>query len=1128
MNAYRFISVLFLIFTLSISIKSQDSPANTLCGTPDSTIVFNGPIGTATLDVVFVFLDFPDGRLPNGEIPATDNELNQVSNIDAVLNMGFISNDGENYTRKVRKYTYDDFWNMYFSTNTFLGSAHPDWNSHGAFAYPPDGDTARAFGSFKEYFSEVSYGKLTINPFVTHQNETGMYKTGIVNNIIDVNGDKFIRPIKFLNNKSHYFRENDENRAFHEMLADAPGRVISMHELQLTDPDYIEFDLQNFNGKVVYVFAGGTENYGGLAGVYCIVREKRNKNNFSDDKYKIINGLTLYCHEFGHLLGFGHSGVGNYCAMTMGTSNQNCPSHFNIMYKLKAGWIDPQYVRFINSNQQNISDLPPSAYNGDCAIVTIYGKAGYSEIVNAPNYNHSEYYVIENRRMLRNNLNYKFDKKFVWEQGSYPTSGNGFNGGCLITQYSTYRPLQTGNYGLGDNTWIKIINADPNTLVLPETEGHSNHFFAANRLNGAPFTFLTDNDAGVDRTKSSYDLKTGIRLTNIIDPGDGSISFTLNYSLGAPPNYEKVLYGQSLPNPFIMNGIYFLHTTTLLPNSGVDGNIIIQPGTIIEAVNGGLIYNSGNSGNFEANGTIENPITFRGAGYQNFRLNFFDIAIINTNNNNTETVVLKNCNFISPVSDFDFSIGNQNSNKSVEVENISINGSGTAWFTADNSQSNLIINNLNFASQTKIIRFSSTSNNQNHAGITQLQNSDFDEYHFAGTWRLDLPTDLIIDVNKKLFVSGAVGVKNEILFTTPHKIIVNGEANILGSFTTNKDLQIGNTGKVFIKAWDKIGQPSMDNFVSFNEGYGILSDGEFSATSGKDSLIFTVNGSGKWNGIKGENNSNFIMNNVKVRNAIRGVDINMPNGNIDIQNSRFSENREYDIVLNNMSSGNDLTRQVKSNIFTGNSNKLAALSCNNSIDLNIENNQFDNDYNVGIALAWVTNPVIKSNVLRATTNSGYSPFGVFSYSSGGFLSCNNITNYIDGIHLDNSSPSLYNNDIYNNGIGLYCTNYSSPTLTPSYSYSMTLYSGGYNRIFNNLGPEIFCDNLAAIYPSNIPYLYEGYNSIYDNINTVDCLIDMQAEYFPFVTYNVTNNYWGGSSPSGRLCPAALNYTFTPT
>lgn len=1122
MNSYRFISVLFLVFSLLISINSQDGPVNTFCGTSDTIAEYNGPIGATTLDVVFIFLDFPDGRLSNGEIPSTDTELNQVGNIDAVLNMGFnTTNSGATYFQKARKYTYDDFWNMYFSVNTFIGSAHPDWESHGSNDYPPDGDTARAFGSFKEYFSEVSYGKLNINPGITRSNGSGMYSTGIVNRIIEINGTKYIRPIKFHENKSHYFRDSDEHRAFNEMLSAAPSLVSELHNLPPSHPEYIEFDIENFSGKVVFVFAGGTGGYGGLAGVngkYAIVREKRNKNNSSDDKGKIVNGLTIYCHEFGHLIGFTHTRIGNYCVMSEGTSNQNCPSHLSISYKLKAGWIDPQYIRFVTSSQ-NIPDLPPSIYHGDCAIITIYGKAGYSETAQL-NFNHSEYYIIENRRMMRADPNIRFDKKFVWQTDRMPDAENvGFNGGCLITHYSSYNSFG----GIG----IKIINADGEIPVSDNDEGHSNHFFGVQVMEEQIFTFLTDNDGSEDRTKSSFDLKTGIRLTNIIDPGNGKINFSLNYGLGAPPVYDKVLYGQNLPDPFVMNGTYFLHTQTIVPLRSVGSNTNIQAGTIIEAVNGGLLYNNdGNSGNFTANGSILEPIIFRGAGFPNYRLNFTQIEVNNQDNNSSETVVLENCNFMSPVPEFMFSIINKNSSKSVILENININGGGTASFSIDNSQSNLSINELNFASSEKKIIFSSTTNNINHASITQFENSDFDEYRFSGTWRLDLPSDLIINQNKKLFVSGTTGFKNEIYFTTPFKTIINGEASIIGEFSTNRDLQIGLTGTLLFKSWDRIGSPSMDNYVRFDPGYGILCSGGLSASSVKDSLIFSVNGTGQWNGITCENSGDIILNNIKVRNAETGISISNPAGIVDIQNSRFSDNQQHDILIDNLPQSFTSARLIKNNIFTGNPNKISGLTCSNGVNLLIESNQFDNDYSNGISLLYMTDPNLISNVFSATLTSGYTPYGIYAYSSGGFYSCNNITNYSSGMKLNNSSPFIYNNDIYNNGVGLYLENASIPFLSPAFSPIGTLYTGGYNRIFNNLNEEIYCANSNIFIPTSLPLLDYGHNSIYDQNS--DCLLDLgMVGYYPTYTHYMRDNYWGGGSPENRLCGSNVEFVFEP-
>ena len=1056
----------FTIYTLFIFnsvIFSQDAPANTICGTHDSIIVFDGPIGVADMSVAFVFLDFPDGRLANGQIPVTDTELEQVSNLDAVLNMGFISDNGRNFNKKVRKYTYDDFWNMYFSEDTYMGTAHPDWNSHGRFDFPLDGDTARAFGSFKEYFTEVSYGKLTISPAVTHQNETGMYRTGIVNNFTDVSGKKYILPIKLSHNKTYYGLPNSnysiEAQGFYTILAEAKQLLIDMFL-----NNEIEFNITNHlnnNGRVIYVVAGGTYNTGGATGGFneheIALREKRSVNNDTNYTYKILNGLTLYCHEFGHALGFGHSGIGNYCVMTEGTSNQNCPSHFNIVNKLKAGWIDPQYINFVSSNQ-SVSNLPPSAYNGDCAVLTIYGKPGYSEPVNSlPDFTHSEFYVIENRRMLRNQPDLKFDKKFVWKNNRMPNPNiQGFNGGCLITHYSPYN-------NMGTYQGIKIENADIEIGVAVNDEGHSNHFFGVSVLAPLPFRSLTDNDEGFDRTKSSYELKTGIRITNIIDHGDGNINFSLNYSLGEPPVYDRVFYGQIITEPLNLSGLYFVH------QSPIASNVTINPGAAFEcrtsAEFGANILNG--SGNLYAVGTELNPIIFRGIGYSTFVTQGGGLRFYSSNNSNTETVQIQHIRFtLNDTNSTIININNSNGSKSINIENIYCSGSGRVnilqenmnntvnaenitfenyfhtFFGLNNTLGAITLNNFysgdkghityNLSNSSSSLNFQNINFGNNDSRLylismgstrSQLQtidNCNFTLYNIFGYWNINMNNDFIIPQGSTLLLDNKADViqLNDIEFTTPQKFHISGNVDITGSVNLNRDIFIDETGKCKIRPFDN--GPISQNYIKFTPNSGILCNGSFDANGLTDSVYLTINGSGKWNGIKCLNNLEFKMNNVKVRNALSGIEMSKPESDVFIENSRFSDNQNYDIYLDNLHADFRATRLIKNNIFTGNPYKQSSILCNNGLDIRVENNQFDEDYSLGISLLWLTNPVIKQNLFKAATTAGYSPNGIYSYSSGGFISCNDITNYSKGIYLSNSSPFIYNNDIYNNGVGLFC------------------------------------------------------------------------------------------------------------
>ena len=472
------------------------------------------------------------------------------------------------------------------------------------------------------------------------------------------------------------------------------------------------------------------------------------------------------------------------------------------------------------------------------------------------------------------------------------------------------------------------------------------------------------------------------------------------------------------------------------------------------------------------------------------------------------------------------SFENINSDKSIILNNINSNGNGNLTFLIDNSTSQIDINNVNFSSGPRKLGLSSNNGIHNHAILNGLSGSQFEEYSLIGTWMFDIQNDFTVDEGKIMNISSATGTKSEIIYSGNFKTNIYGDINILGSFMTNRDLRINNSGSCIFRAWDRENSPSIENLLSFPEGYGIICDGQFNASAVKDSLIFTVNGSGNWNGIVCQNNGNFLMNNVKVRNAETGIYINNPLGSVNIQNSRFSNNRVHDVFMENLPQTSELTRFIKNNIFTGNCNKISGLTCNNGVNILIEGNVFDDDYSNGISLLYMTDPNLISNIFAATLTLGYTPFGIYSYSSGGFYSCNNITNYTSGIKLDNSSPYIYNCDIFNNSTGIYLLNNSNPILTPAYSPGGTLYTGGYNRIFNNLNEEIFCDNTSIFIPTSIPIMDYGYNSIYDE-NT-DCLLDVGiVGFFPTFTYYIRDNYWGGSDPESRICGDNVNFEYDP-
>jgi parallel beta-helix repeat protein len=465
-----------------------------------------------------------------------------------------------------------------------------------------------------------------------------------------------------------------------------------------------------------------------------------------------------------------------------------------------------------------------------------------------------------------------------------------------------------------------------------------------------------------------------------------------------------------------------------------------------------------------------------------------------------------------------------NSTGSIDLNEINSSGDGKILSDMNNSTNSIVINDISFNGELSNVFL--TQSGSLRAQLQYLSASDFNSIYISGLWNFNLQNDLVIPLGTHLTLFNKAGEQlNDIEFTTQSKLYINGICEVTGNLNYNRDLYISNTGLLKIRAFD--GPSLTENYLKISSGYGIICDGLFDANGLTDSLYLDVNGSGSWNGITCQNNGNFLMNNVKVRNALTGIYINNPLGTVDIQNSRFSDNQVHDVFMENLPQTSELPRLIKNNIFTGNSNKISGLTCNNGVNILIENNIFDDDYSNGISLLYMTDPNLVSNIFAATLTSGYTPFGIYAYSSGGFYSCNNITNYSSGIKLDNSSPFIYNNDIFNNGTGIFLQNNSNPILTPAYSPGgTTLYTGGYNRIFNNLNEEIFCYNTSIFVPTSIPIMDYGYNSIYDENS--DCLLDVGiVGYVPEYTYYIRDNYWGGGDPQTRLCGDNVIFEYNP-
>ncbi len=113
-----------------------------ICGTVQPELIenhLNKYSSTGSNELAVVLVDFPEGRIQPGNIlPTSDSDLSYFGNDNSKLNsiggMGYVRDpkNPDNLIRKIRKYTYDDYWDWVFSDSpVWTGTRHPDYDVAG-------------------------------------------------------------------------------------------------------------------------------------------------------------------------------------------------------------------------------------------------------------------------------------------------------------------------------------------------------------------------------------------------------------------------------------------------------------------------------------------------------------------------------------------------------------------------------------------------------------------------------------------------------------------------------------------------------------------------------------------------------------------------------------------------------------------------------------------------------------------------------------------------------------------------------------------------------------------------------------------------------------------------------------
>lgn len=982
------------------------------------------PDGTAKIrnqQVAIVYVDFPDGRCMEGNIrkqPTTISQLSQVVNKDAVGEIGLTHSWSPfpvvagNTTLYINpcKYKWEDRWNMFFSTGgVYVGSTHPDYPTH----YSING--TKAYGSFKEYWTEISNSYYNIIPAETHPGEQNpMYRSGIVNNRMDIGGNNIIEYIMlplnkygnnesvayFPNHNSYYFEGNPGTHRIEVMCNHAVQRLIAMH-----NNDSLEFDYEQFitnGGKVIIIIAGSHSKFKGVAYMgngNCIVRGMYDK---IDNINATIDGITCLTHEFAHIgLQWKHTIAGRNCLMNKDqTKDINCPSHPSPIFKLKEGWVTPVHL-----NLSQNAEINPVVTSKQVGIITIYGNPSA-----APDHLSGECYVVENRKRLG------FDKKIFNDDEIYSI----YKGGLLVWHYSPY-----GNFynlpGFDLNENIKFITPRGNeTLeVIYTSSGNPEFFFAY--LQG-----LSENlfyNLYSQRTFSQYGIKTGLEILNIHQANYGDVNsniiFNVNYSISVPPLYDYTILSNTPFSLISTEGRIYYHKKStneiylnLLPGARVD----LPPNTGIH-VEG-----------IEASGTTSNKITFGGVGFENSNESYYcKHSGMNQSNFkqyvSVDSTIFKNVDFLDVNNDCSviYLIYSSSINPTV-IENI----------TSDRKQNNFDI-------------------------------------------RL-----------------GKVPIV---------KMCVN---NLNCEFTMIKgigDIELNNCKVQF-----RNGEHNFSDTCNV-----IFNDCDVSNYSGNEFKTPNIH----WNGFILNGGNINLHDDVIFRDASWGLRLNNLSGQLCIMNCKFN-NLFYDICIDNYNPMIPVENYIKYNEFNAHGNyQYSSLSIVNTGELKILNNNFNDVSGSAIYLNNCNSPEIKNNIIEGFDKD--ESIGIFSYLSNGYYECNEISKCERGIVLDNSQPSLYNNEIFVNGIGLYLTNHSYPVMSPAYLQNSTYTLAGYNYIRNNSGNEIYIHNTSNAL-NNLLMDY-GNNKIEDNDETALIYMNNDGLTIEPEIVSCRENYWNnGTDPYNFLVP----------
>jgi len=316
----------------------------------------------------------------------------------------------------------------------------------------------RVFGSMADYYREISYGKFNVE-------------------------GKFVGWVEVSKKRAEYSSGSGTSTGEKtKLLTEAMDKLLAKDGKD---------SLKDYDG-VFFIYAGGRVNTT-RGGLYWPHRASVTHNGkrwpyfIVQEGGESMNDISVFCHEFGHMLGLpdlyarpevpGMEGVGPWCAMSQ-QNGQGRPQHFSVWSKDQLGWVQPKVID--PRVKQKIVLSPIEDNPAECLKILVRQDG-------------SEYFLVENRKKKG------FDAELPAE-------------GLLI--------------------WRVLPNNSTQRVFLEEAHGVSGPTGPRMYLGAVPYPAPGNNAFTPSTTPSSKSQLGGgfdVFLTNIRKLPDGRVTFHLGY-----------------------------------------------------------------------------------------------------------------------------------------------------------------------------------------------------------------------------------------------------------------------------------------------------------------------------------------------------------------------------------------------------------------------------------------------------------------------------------------------------------------------------------------------------------------------------------------------------------------------